>query len=153
MIPDIVRAERYHIQTIADNVREADRQEMWAFSCQTPEQVLEQSFEMSQLAFTGTLDGVPVVMFGVVSASIVGGTGRPWLIGTEALDRHSIIFLKRCRRQLDIFQMCFDRLENYVDVRNKRAIQWLKWLGFTFGETVPLGPFNHPFMKFSREAK
>lgn len=146
--PKIVTAEEWHIPLIAARVRAADREELQALSL-TPEKALRQSFRLSHLAWTGLIDGVPVCMYGVVKASLLGRVGRPWMVGTYLLDKHQLVFLRRCRFSLKTMQMCFSKLENHIDARNTRAIQWLKWLGFSFSEPEPLGPLNMPFIRFT----
>lgn len=147
--PEIVTAEKWHITHIAEHVRTADRDEFWALSMMTPEEVLHQSFGLSHLAWTGLIDGVPVCMYGVVRASLLGNVGRPWMVGTDLLDKHQVVFLRRCRASLETMKMCFGKLENYIDARNVKAIQWLRWLGFSFSEPEPLGPLNMPFIRFT----
>jgi len=147
--PEIVTAEKWHIPHIAAHVRDADRDEFWALSMMTPEEVLNQSFGLSHLAWTGLIDEVPVCMFGVVRASLLGNVGRPWMVGTDLLDKHQVVFLRRCRASLETMKMCFSKLENYIDARNVKAIQWLRWLGFSFNEPEPMGPLNLPFIRFT----
>jgi hypothetical protein len=150
--PEIVTAELKHITAIVDNVRDADREEFWALARITPKECLMQSFHLSRMAWTGLIDGQPVCMYGVVQSSLLGGVGRPWMVGTDLLDKHQMVFLRRCREQVRIMQMCFGRLENHVYVRNTKAIQWLKWLGFSFSEPELMGPFDMPFIRFSMGA-
>jgi len=58
-------------------------------------------------------------------------------------------FLRRNRNWIDANMKIYDKLENYVDARNTKAINWLKWLGFQFAdETVPYGMLKMPFYKF-----
>jgi hypothetical protein len=153
MTPEIVTAQLEHIPLIAARVRPADREEIWAAACQSPEACLENSFRISHLAWTGLIDGVPVCMFGVVQASLLENKGRPWMIGTDLLDRHQVVFLRRCLKCVDTMQMVFHQLENWVDTRNTRTIRWLKWLGFEFDPPQPMGPYQVPFMRFSKDLK
>lgn len=150
--PEVVTAEMDHIPLIAARVRPNDRQEIWALYRQTPLECLVDSFRLSHLAWTGLIDGVPVCMFGAVQLSRDGRAGRPWMIGTDLLDKHQKVFLRRCAAQVETMQMCFDSLENVVDVRNERAIKWLRWLGFSFSEPEPMGPDQIPCMRFTRGA-
>lgn len=87
-------------------------------------------------------------MFGVVPGTILTGTGIPWMIGTALLDRHARTLMIRSRRHLGTMMKGFDRLENYVDSRNRKAVRWLAWLGFTMLPAVPMGPFGVPFHRF-----
>lgn len=149
MKPEIVTAELHHIPRILAGIREADRDELFALYRQTPAEVLDASFRLSQMAWTGLVDGVPVCMFGVVKVS--GAVGRPWMIGTTDLDRYAMIFLRRCKKQVEAMQRRFAHLENFVDIRNQKAIDWLRWLGFRFGKAELMGPFSLPFYRFIRE--
>jgi hypothetical protein len=149
MNPEIIPAMSEHIPAIAANVRDADRAELWAVGCVTPLDCMFHGLEHSKKAWTGLIDGVPVCMFGVVPASILGNVGRPWMVGTKHLDAHPFVFLRRCRGCLKEMRESFDILENFVDVRNKRAIEWLVWLGFDIWMPAEkIGPFAAPFFRF-----
>lgn len=151
-IAEVVTAEMDHIPFIAARVRPADREEIWALYRQTPQECLVDSFRISHLAWTGLINGEPVCMFGAVQADRTGRVGRPWMIGTELLDEHQTVFLRRCSEQVETMQMCFASLENVVDARNLRAIKWLRWLGFSFSEPEPMGPDQILCHRFTRGA-
>ena len=153
MTPSIVEARVKHIPAIAGRVRAADEAELWAISCLSPTHVMLQALNLSTFARTGFVGDAAVCMFGVVRSSYLGGAGRPWMVGTDLLDRYDKIFLRRCRGEVAEMFKHFERLENYVDQRNTKAIKWLRWLGFSFGEPQPMGPFNMLFIKFSMERK
>ena len=147
MIARVIRAEMHHIPAIVRNIREADREELLASSNRTPNEVLIQGLMISEMAWTGMVDGEPVCIFGVAPCE-TAGVGRPWMIGTKLLEKYQMVFLRRCKPRVVIMQCLFEVLENWVDARNTRAIQWLKWLGFSFSEPVPAGPFSLPFCRF-----
>jgi hypothetical protein len=144
----IVAARERHIPAIAVNVRPEDRAELWAAGCIGPAEAMEKSLARSSCAWTGFVEGVPVAMFGVCPGSIITGTGIPWMIGTNLLDRHARTLMVRSKRHIQRMAQGFDRLENYVDSRNVKAVRWLAWLGFTILDPVPMGPFGVPFHRF-----
>jgi hypothetical protein len=151
MKAEIVPAQIEHVPAIASNMREADREELRSAWCMTPLDCMFHGLRYSEKTWTGLIDGVPVCMFGCVPASILGNVGRPWMVGTNSLDKYPLVFLRRCKREGCLAEMLerFDRLENYVDVRNKRAIQWLMWLGFDIRQPPELiGPYKLPFFRF-----
>lgn len=150
---EIVPAMAEHIIPIAERVRQSDRDELWALGCHTPLDALILSFKVSPLAWTGMIDKQPVCMFGVGPGAILTSTGRPWLIGTDLMDEYSMTFLRRCRGVVREMLTHYRHLENYVDVRNVRAITWLKWLKFKFDEPAPYGFLNQPFMRFTMERR
>jgi len=121
-------------------------------SLMKPQEALEKSFKMSLLCWTGLLDDVPICMFGCAEASMLFKVGRPWLIGTNDIDRCATAFLRRNKRKVKEMLDCFDRLENFVEKTNTRSIEWLLWLGFEFGDPEPMGVFKKDFIKFWMEA-
>jgi hypothetical protein len=147
----IVPATAEHIPAIAADLREADREELRAVGCMDPLDCMFHGLAHSEKAWTGLIDEEPVCMFGAVPASILGNVGRPWMVGTNRLDKHPLVFLRRCKREGCLGEMRerFDVLTNYVDVRNTRAIEWLMWLGFDVRfEPVRIGPYKMPFLRF-----
>lgn len=147
----VIPAHEDHIFWLATHMAEDDVNEC-AAGGMGPYRALGEAFDRSAAAWTGMVmpDARPVLMFGVApSGSPLSGIGSPWLLATPELRRHAIRFLKCCdqylARMLDIFPVLVD----YVDVRHRRAIAWLKWLGFRLDEKpIPLPPFGMPFYRF-----
>ncbi|BCS54783.1 hypothetical protein [Geobacter sp. SVR] len=144
-IPVIIPALPEHVRCIAANMRPADVAEIRALAWE-PESALRISLRTSLAAWTGTVDGVPVCMFGVCDGEM--GEGRPWMIGTADLERYAVIFLRRCRKQVERMLDIRPVLANYVSVDNNRAIQWLTWLGFTIDAPLPWGARRQLFHRF-----
>lgn len=147
---DIIPALPEHIPAIADHVRDADKLE-FAANLRTAAQVMAHGLRVSTVAWIGTVDGIPVCMFGVapVDGFWLQGHGRPWMVGTRFLDDHALLFLRRCRGQVKHMLDLYPVLTNYVDARNDRAIQWLRWLGFRVSDVSrPCGIMNVPFFHF-----
>jgi hypothetical protein len=146
---DIIPATGEHAEHIAWNVRDADREELWASSAMAPLPVMLKGIKHSEEPLTGTVDDTPVCMFGIVADSFIGNIGVPWMVGSNDLDNHAVKFLRRNRAWITASMKIYDRLENYVDVRNTKAINWLGWLGFKFDDPIPYGIFKRDFMRFS----
>lgn len=150
-VTSIIDAQAWHIKSIADRMRSADRDELAALGY-APEVAMRVSLGGEGEAWTGMIDGVPVCMFGVNSSSaLTPHRGLPWMMGTESLDRHAILFLKRCKAQVDRMQSLFPLLENWIAVSNVVAVTWLEWLGFSLHETKMVGSME--FIRFTREAQ
>lgn len=130
-------------------VRKPDRDELWAAALKTPEQVMREGIEASDMAFTGLIDDRPVVMWGVVKESLICDVATPWMVATSALDRHAATFLRRCKGMVDDMLARYGNLRNFVDARNVRAIRWLEAMGFTLEEPKPYGALNMNFHRFS----
>jgi hypothetical protein len=142
----IVPARAAHVRTIARRMREADRDEVVAGSGRTPAGALIFSLRKSSCAWTALIDGVPEVMFGVGDLNILAGVGAPWLLGTDAIDRHYIAFLRRSVDWRDQLLRRYPTMRNLVHDRNRAAIRWLRWLGFKLSDPVSLN--GHAFRLF-----
>ena len=148
----IVPAHTDHIFWIANNMRQADRDEIAAAAGKGPWAALRDSLHLSVAAWTGLVDDEPICMFGVVPLDILGGVGSPWLLGTDEIEKHAISFLRLNKQYVKEMLEYFPYLVNFVDARNKMSIQWLKWLGFKFDSSpIPYGIWNLPFYRFSKE--
>jgi hypothetical protein len=144
----IRRPRQGDIEAIVPFVRQADIDELWAAGRHSPETALREGLEVSDIAWTGEVDGLPVCMFGVSAASILGSIGVPWMIGTDLLERNAVTFLRHSRGALMMMEARYEFLINFVDDRNQAAKRWLGWLGFTLEEPEPFGPYRVPFRKF-----
>lgn len=150
MVAEIVQAAPWHIKPIADRMRSADKEELRVLGY-APELAMHLSLRNASAAWTGRIDGEPVCMFGVSpTMALTPDRGRPWMMGTESLDKHAVLFLRRCQAQVEEMHRLFSQLENWIALSNKVAINWLRWLGFTFHEARPVGDME--FIRFTREA-
>lgn len=146
---NIVASTPEHIAPIAENMREADRREVWASHRHTPHQALARSLDNSQLAWTCLVDGVPAFMWGVARVgSILSDTGAPWLLGTPDIRKVQRDFLRECPGYVVRMQEMFPRLENYVHADNAASIRWLRWCGFTAERDVPVMINDEIFYRF-----
>lgn len=127
-------------------MRQADRDEIAAASGKTPAQALAFSLRKSSIARTALVDGVPEVMFGVGDINILAGVGAPWLLGTDAVERHYVAFLRGSVDWRDQLLARYPTLKNFVDARNRASVRWLRWLGFTLSE--PISVRGHEFHLF-----
>lgn len=146
----IVRARAAHIRTIAERMRQADRDEVWAASRETPVGALMYSLRKSSVAWTALVDGRPEVMWGVGDINILAGVGAPWLLGTDAVEKHSVAFLRRSADFRAQLLARYSVLRNFVDDRNTVSIRWLKWLGFKLSDPVEMN--GHWFRLFELRA-
>ena len=136
---------------MANNMRKADINEVWATSRSSPIEALVKSLEHSEQARTGRVNGEIVCMFGVSRQNLMGMHGSIWLLGTDLLKKNAIRFLREAKREVMDLSKNFVIIENYCDARNKVALNWLKWLGFTIEKAQPYGVYNLPFHHFYKE--
>jgi hypothetical protein len=147
---EVVKAKPEHIPPIAANLRQADINELWAVACVTGRDALERSLEASEVAGTWLVNDVPACMAGVTRN---GDDGVIWLLATDAVDKYPRQFLQASRRGFESVQDKFDRLYNYIDVRNTKSLRWLKWLGFEIHAPKPHGMLGKPFHYFEWQRK
>lgn len=149
----IVPATVAHIAEMLPRVRQADIEEFLAINGSTPEQVLLTGLKISTFACAGLINGRVVTIFGVAPGSMIGGTGTPWLVGTDDLEHYQRTFLRRCRNVVNAMLSVYPYLENYVDERNHVAKAWLHWLGFRLEDAAPFGIEGLNFHRFHLERK
>jgi hypothetical protein len=149
---DFVEPEAAHVEAMAGRFRPADIAEVWAVSHKSPEQAILDGIPLSPLCWTVLIDGVPVAVLGVSTASLLGGLGHPWMLGTTDLDHHAYQLVRKARPIVAVMLGTFGHLVNFVDARNTKAIAWLKRLGFRFSEAEPYGVDGLPFYRFEMEA-
>ena len=130
---------------IALIVRDADREEIDALGMGMVE-ALKTCFGGSLKASKIVIGGKIVAVFGDAFHS--AQVGVPWLISTYHVEQHPKAFLQVCKPEVREMLTRHKSLLNFVDVRNKAAVKWLKWLGFEFLEPIQYGPKGMLFYPF-----
>ncbi len=149
MRPDYyaIFAEKKHLWAVAANMREADREEIWASGRRTPLEALSISLNSSRMAWTAMAGDMPFAMFGV-APSFIPWVGIPWLLATPRIEKARIPFLRQSRDFVDEMQSRFKVLENYVSAENRVSLKWLNFCGFTIGGEYDFN--GHIFYKIWR---
>jgi hypothetical protein len=124
---------------LAPLVRAMDMLEIQQLTGSTPLEALLLGVEKSDTCFIVEHDGQRVAMFGVVTTSILPRVATIWMLGTDALDKLTIQFLKTSREILRIFLETYQRVENYVIPDNSVVMRFLEWLGFSFSPILYTG--------------
>lgn len=148
----VVPAQIEHVAPMLEHIRQADIDELWSANRVTPEDALTIGIKVSTEAWSGLVDGKPVCIFGVAPASMLGGIGVPWMVGTSEVDKHAKAFLRRNKPYVKQMLTLYNYLVNHVDSRNTRAVSWLRWLGFTICDAAPYGFEGVPFHRFEMRA-
>lgn len=134
---------------IAQQMRQADRDEVAAHSGSTPYDAVTRGMSLSEIRCTivRAWGHKPVGVFGVTE------DGTIWCLGTDDLTRKPLVyqFMKECRRYVDLLHASYPLLHNVIDARNTVHIKWLRWMGFQFIRRIPhFGVENKPFLEFVR---
>lgn len=136
-------------EILAPKLRKQDVEEVWASHGVLPLVALVTSQTNSSESHTIiSSDGEVIGMFGVVGD---GAVGIPWLLTSDRLPEVAREFLPQSREWVERINQDYSILTNYVDVRNKTAQRWLKWLGFKFVRVVEeYGYEKKPFYEVVR---
>jgi hypothetical protein len=139
---EIRRATPADIEYISAHLRERDKAEIWASHRRRPEELPQVCSQVEVYAWV--VDDVPVVMFGCNDE----GVGVPWLLATDAINFHSVAFLRQARRICWDWLIQYRTLVNYVHADNEQCILWLISLGFAFPESAMIN--GQKFLRFEK---
>jgi hypothetical protein len=138
------------VDYLCNNLRPEDAQEVQASHGSTKE-ALQMGFDDSDECWT-------IVVTETDEIAGIYGVGRyddmvgiPWLLTTPAIEKVWLPFLRGSRKWVSEINNKYPLLTNAVDAEYTVAINWLRFVGFTFikkHETWGVG--NRPFLEFVR---
>lgn len=146
-----VKPTRALVESIAEDMRLADVDEVWASSHHKPLESLMKGWGVSDLVTVAVHNGEPLVMIGLVKRDLLTGSGVVWMLGANRALKHKKEFFKQTKPIIDEMLTVCPRLCNMVHSKNTSSIMWLKWLGFTIDEPTPHGPDGELFHRFHLE--
>lgn len=151
-IPDIaiVPATPAHVRELTDHLRTQDRREIenYGISC---DKGVWRTYKYGMSSKTAIIKDRVAACWGC-GGTLLGQTGRPWLLTTDAI--HFISPLRFAKiYQSEVYSMLgiFPHLENYVDAEYEGAIRLLSIVGFTIHDPQKIG--NGMFRKFEMRAQ
>ncbi len=95
--------------------------------------------------------GIPGALLGVVTTSVLYNVGSPWMLATSRADAFPRAFIAYGRAYTRIMLEEYEALENHVDARNRKAVAWLRRIGYRVGPAEPYGALGLPFHHFRAE--
>lgn len=134
-----VKATQEHIDALKGRLRDSDKNTCWVLSHCTAEEGLQVSFDTSVLCWVALVYGVPVACCGVSRLTMLSARGVPWLLATDDICKVGLKIVRHSREYIKQMLTIFDRLETWVDARNKVSLAWLKWCKFNIGEAEAIG--------------
>jgi len=147
----VTLAKKEHITSLSPRIRDADKEEVRAFSGVDIGTALDVSMRYSREAYTVLMDEVPEAMFGVFvtnSLCSYGDKGSPWLMASDKFSSASKYIARHSKEWVDRFLQSYAVLDGWVDNRNVVSRRWLKWCGFTLHEPIIFGVEHKLFRKF-----
>ncbi|WP_316172971.1 hypothetical protein [Bradyrhizobium sp. SZCCHNRI2049] len=139
------------VEFIANHMRKADVEEC-AASGFTPLGALLQSIDLSIVCKCAIAPdtGQPGFVMGVCPSTLGPSWGAIWLLGTDDIKRHRVLFLRHSREVLaSLYEETGKEVfYNYTFIENSVHHEWLRWLGFKFLRKVSLPPHGQQFIEF-----
>jgi hypothetical protein len=135
-----------------ENLRLADFAECLAYGHPDMAASLESCVRRSLLCWSGFVDGELAAILGVAPINMVCGIGSPWMLGTDVLDAHSRVLVRRTPEYIAKMLNAFPHLVNFVHAENHTSVRWLRRLGFTLYPAQPYGARGEPFHPFEMKA-
>jgi hypothetical protein len=138
---------------LSTRLKSMDMREIAAVSARPALAVLKSGLNGSEDCRVGTVNDVPLCMYGVRKLSHLSDNGIVWMLSTEEIDKHFMKFGRECRKELKSIMGSLRMIENYCHIENRKTIVWLRWLGFKFDKPKPFGRKQEMFRRFYMEAK
>lgn len=136
---------------VAENMRQADRDEIKAFGHDSPLEALTLSVNKTSQCFTLDSQDGPLLICGACPKFLMSDTGLPWLLGSDEALKHRKVFMTDASKLLEIWLEQYKILENYVHVKNHVSVRWLKRIGFKMDEPIRFPNTGEYFMRFHME--
>jgi len=138
------------VEYLCDNLRPEDREEVLA-SHGTTREALQLGFDESEECWTIIVTDTDEIA-GIYGLSEHDKTmAVPWLLTTSAIKKVWLPFLRGSRKWVEEANQKYPLLTNAVDADYTVAINWLRFVGFTFiKKHEKWGVGNKPFLEFVR---
>ena len=148
----IRRASKEDALYIAKNLTPEDREEVVAATGIDPEVVLPASITPTREVYVAGLEhtGTPAILFGC--DPVVGDeeAGVIWLLTTPEVYDFPVETAWHMKKFYDAYAERYPLLMNFIDERNKRHLQIIKWFGFKpIRRIEKFGPKSLPFIQFA----
>lgn len=131
------------VKYILDHLRQEDLEEVIAthgedYKEKVFDQIMKTDFDI--LMGINVEGDIPVCMGGAWHLeSDEDGVGVVWMLCTEDIVNHKICLLRELKKEFKKYDEKFWFLYNFIYKKNEFAKNWLKWIGFRFDMTRPIG--------------
>ena len=148
----IIPATYAHVVDLANRMRTADMDEVYASSGMTPLEASDLSLRASSEAWAVLFYDELACIWGVCpgsDSSAISRRGWVWMLTTDTVDQNKRLFMKCCWDILPSLLDRWDVLANAIDDRHHVALRWGARLGFQFRDPEPWGIDGLPFRFFT----
>lgn len=113
---------------------------------------VEHPFTGLKQAVEDSIQALAIMIEETHEIAAVFGVGRPagriWMVGSDFITRHPLIFVRTAKHILSSLFEEFDFLYNWIDSRNTLHMRWLESEGFNFDRTRSVTLNGVPFVYF-----
>lgn len=141
-------ATKAHIEELSPRIREIDRKEIWRAAHITAEAAIESG--LTDEAYALYFNDEIALIFGCKPITILSDEACPWMIASDLIERHPLVFLRKCKPTVDYWHKKYRTLINFADNENETVKKWVAWLGFTVYKPAPYGIEGALFCEFRR---
>lgn len=146
----VTRATTDDALFLAPRLRAADRAEILAAGVD-PQAALVDGIAGSTWAYSVRVNGEVAAIVGVAPMGLLlGETGVPWLLASDLALKHWRRLVITGPWWIDRMHDTYPNLVNMVHSRNRLAIKWLRYAGFTVHEPTIRMPTGELFHLFER---
>lgn len=141
------------IEIVSRDMRDDDRNEIWASDHFNPFEAITQGVERSTMLWTVIIEDKPAAVGGVapLPTDVHPNGGVCWMLGTDRIRLAPEWFLLESKIILGAMLIKYGFLTNFVDERNVVCLNWLRWLGFKVLPPAPYGAEQLLFRQVIRE--
>lgn len=126
----------FDIDYIANNARQADKDEVFNMNGLTISEAFKQTPNLYKDSYVWEVDGKVVCIYGVTDSE---GDKVIWFLATDDFDKFRTIIGKRSKGIFERLIKGCKYVYNYVHYKHTKALKWAKWLGFKVYSPEPVG--------------
>lgn len=93
-------------------------------------------------------DGKAIAIGGAIPSPVYEGCAVIWMVSTDDISVNPVPVYRAVKCAIKKMLAAYNCLANYVDSRNKDAVEMLRRIGFTIESPVEHGPMRVPFHRF-----
>lgn len=97
-------------------------------------EIMEHAMRNADRVWVGYRGGEIMACWGLKAPTLLSDCAYLWLWTSPASRGHEFLFVRHSQRAVATMLTEFPVIIGHCDVRNPRAIRWLRWLGAQFGE-------------------
>jgi hypothetical protein len=132
---NIKRADQADLLHVSSNLREEEADFARRFTSRTADRALINSYNQSIDKWCLTLDGEPVVIFGILNPE-EGESVYSWMGATEKIKDAPFQIARKSKHVINELKYFYKTIVGFVDKKHEVSVKWHKFLGYNLEEKV-----------------